>query len=299
MVLADLHTIAGSKKEAARIYAELAKEDPGRPEIEESLAYLAWQSGDPAMAREHFSKALDDNTKNAQMCYHYAALEHEAGSSERAMKALRRALEIKPDYREARLQLGLTLLGAQRYAEALSELVQVKSVSSEEAAYYFCALAFTDLKAGSVLEARKNADFARKWAKTPEQTEQATSLLRYLDVLNEPQKPAMATSGLAVPAAPAEQTEPPSLVHRPISRIEGKAKKLICAGKSAWFVVQTDAGEMTFQIADPTLVTIKHSGEVTHEFNCGIQSGYHVVVEFDSKASVSEGSAGLVRTLEF
>src|SRR5262249_59668721 len=75
MALADLLALNDKTDQARSSYEQLAKSNPGQPEVEESLGYLAWQAGDSDGARTHFGRAFAAGTKNAQMCYHYAMLD--------------------------------------------------------------------------------------------------------------------------------------------------------------------------------------------------------------------------------
>jgi hypothetical protein len=87
-------------------------------------------------------------------------------------------------------------------------------------------------------------------------------------------------------------------VREPLLQVEGKAQKLDCSGKSARFTILAAFGPLIFDIPDPKAVLLKGSSEVTHDFTCGPQSGYHVVVGY-LKADQAGNSAGIVRTLEF
>jgi tetratricopeptide (TPR) repeat protein len=55
MVLADLLALVRKPVEARKAYEQLAKDNPDKPEVEESLGYMAWQTGDRDAARQHFS----------------------------------------------------------------------------------------------------------------------------------------------------------------------------------------------------------------------------------------------------
>src|SRR5205807_419899 len=68
MVLADLLSVTHKRDEAKTAYERLAQSNPGRPQIEESLGYLAWQSDDPESARRHFARAIEAGSKDPQMC---------------------------------------------------------------------------------------------------------------------------------------------------------------------------------------------------------------------------------------
>ncbi|HLJ48271.1 MAG TPA: tetratricopeptide repeat protein [Bryobacteraceae bacterium] len=181
MALADL--LAGRKPDEARQrYEQIAKENPGRPEVEESLGYLAWRDKDIAGAREHFAKAIAAGTKNPQMCFHYAMLDRRGGDLKKeAIPALDRALELKPDYLEARLELGMMYLNMHEWNAALINLATIKHVDEEHAHRLFSGLAYADMHLGDAEAARKNAELAKKYAATDDEKRQSDELLRYLD----------------------------------------------------------------------------------------------------------------------
>lgn len=321
LALADLLGVIGKRDEASAAFEELARENPGKPEIEESLGYLAWQSRDTAAAVKHFASAFAAGSKDPQMCFHYAVLERQAGGANKdIVGALRKAVELKPDYLEARLQLGLELVNEKNYKDAVTELRQIKKINPEQARYYFSALAYADMQTGDTAEARKNAESAKQWAKTPEETERADSILHYLD-----QQQAEAAKPRFVPA-PAANSASTSTGDRPVlarhpepvspapgdlapkqllrrdeqlSRVEGLAQRLDCNGASARFHVLVGQKPMVFDIPDPTNVTIKHSDESHHDFTCGPQKPFHVVIQYAPSADSKATSAGVIRSMEF
>jgi tetratricopeptide (TPR) repeat protein len=313
LVLADLLAQTRKREEARQAYGQLAKDNPGRPEVDESLGYMELQAGDRDSARQYFSRAYAAGSKNAQMCFDYSLLEDSKG----AIPILRRAVELKPDYVAARLQLGLMLVNQQNYSEALDELHQVKKINSEQAPTYFLALAYSDLRTGHPDLARKDADSAKQWAKTPAESEQVASLLRYLDEsktgatagsIAEPEPPAKPS---AQASADSENSEIPKLRHAPapanplvkhdeqISHVQGVAERLDCDGQSARFHVLVGQTSMVFEIPDPSNVLIKHSGEAHHDFTCGVQKPFPVAVDYAVKPDAKKGTAGIVRELDF
>ncbi len=81
LTLADLLAATHRTEEATQEYGRLAKENPDRPEVQESLGYLAWQERDVPQARNHFGKALAADGKDARMCFDYAMLERRPGGN--------------------------------------------------------------------------------------------------------------------------------------------------------------------------------------------------------------------------
>ena len=209
LMLADVLAAAG-KKEAQAVYEKLAAANPGKPEIERSLGYLVWQHGDRTAARGHFEKAFAAGDKDPQMCFHLAVLEREAQApDEKIIPPLQRALLSRSDYTDARLQLGFVQMNAHNYDAALASFVQLHSISSEQAASVFNAMAYAYLQKGDLAQARKQAISARKWDKTEAETRQTDELIRFLDLEETAGRPAPAppTIEAASLSAPSESSK--------------------------------------------------------------------------------------------
>jgi tetratricopeptide (TPR) repeat protein len=318
MVLADLLALIHKPDEARRAYEQLAKDNPGKPEVEESLGYMEWQASNTESARQHFSRASAAGTKNAQMCFDYAALESQATPAGQDIAGiLRRAVDLKPDYVEARLRLGLLLTSQEHYSAALDELHRIPTINPEQAPSYFLALAYANYRTGQLDDARKNAESAKKWAKTGAETQQAESLIKALEGpkrAEPPAKPGVQASnsdkepGLPTlryrpaPGSEVRETAPrnPFIKHDDqMAHVEGVAQRLDCDGESARFHVLVGQTAMTFEIPDPSNVLIKHSGEAHHDFTCGAQKPFHVAVDYAVKPDTKKGTAGIVRGLDF
>jgi tetratricopeptide (TPR) repeat protein len=318
LVLADLLALVHKPEEARRAYGQLATDNPDRPEVQESLGYLALQAGDQAAARQYFSKAFTAGTKNAQMCVDYAQLEWQAAPAD-LIAILRRAVELKPDYVAARLQLGLALTNHENYTEAIDQLHRIPKIEPDQAPSYFLALAYSNLRTGHPDEARKDAESAKKWAKTPAQTEEAETLLRSVDEskAGPPRgisaQPEQASINNTDPGRPTlrHSDAPASEIHEAaprnpfvkredqVSHVEGLAQRLDCEGQSARFQVLVGKATMVFEILDPSSVLIKHSGEAHHDFTCGPQQPFPVAVDYAVKPDPKKGTAGIVRELDF
>jgi tetratricopeptide (TPR) repeat protein len=329
LVLADLLALTHKSDEARQAYGQLVTDHPDRPEAQESLGYLALQTGDSDSARQYFSGALQAGTKDPQMCFDYAMLSLNASAGKDGVAGLRRAVELKPDYLEARLQLGLALTDEENYAEALEQFHQIKKVNADQAPSYFLALSYADYRTGHIEEARQNAEAAKKWAKTPADSDRASSILQALDTSQGARSQEAPQPAVAQQSRPATQLQtmerepdsaPPTLRHQPaptqsvheriprnpfvkpddqMAHVEGEAQSLDCAGESARFHVRVGQTAMVFEIPDPTNVLIKHSGEVQHDFACGVQKPFHVAIDYAVKSDPKRGTAGIVRELDF
>ena len=327
LVLADLLALVNKPDEARRAYEELAKANPENPELLESQGYLEVRVGKSDAARQYFSRAYQAGTKSAQLCFDYATLELQGDSgAKEAIPILRRAIELKPDYVEARLQLGLVLASQQNFAEALDQLHQIKTVKPEQAPSYFLALGYAYLGTSRPDEARKSAESAKKWAKTASDSEQVDSLVQALDraqsasgqtpapPVTPPSKPPVQAPNRSeddavptlrrapAPAPEVHETAPRNpFIQRDdqMNRIEGTAERLDCAGKSLELHVLVGQATMVFEIPDPDKVLIKHGGEVHHDFSCGAQKPFPITVYYAAKPDLKKGTAGIVREMDF
>jgi len=181
VMLADLLAAMNRKELATAAYDKLAKQYPGSPEIAKSLGYLAWQSGDDDTARKYFEQALP-GTRDPQMCYHLAMLYHDSGQGgDKLLATLTKAVSLKPDYGEARLQLGLLEYNRRNYPGAIAALAPIDQIAPERAATLYNALAYAYAETGDLSAARKALETGRKWNKTAAEKQRAEELARFLD----------------------------------------------------------------------------------------------------------------------
>lgn len=269
LVLADLLATIGKRDQAKAAYERLAKTDPQKPEVQQSLGYLAWQSNDREAARQYFEKAFAAGDRDPQMCFHLAMLEREARQpDDKVIPPLLRALEVRNDYFDARMQLAAVELNAHNWAAALAAFVQLRNVPAEHAAMVFNGLGYANLQLGNFPEARKDAENARKWDRTEADTRQTDSLMQYLDAREAAQKRGARTESAkgALPdaepsetpmlkrAVPADDSGERTMVSPPSEQtehIEGIAKSLDCEGKVVRFTILAGQKTMSFAMEDP------------------------------------------------
>ena len=316
LALADLLGATRKRDDARKAFFGLEKQFPGRPETARSLGYLEWRSGDDRAAREYFEKAFAAGESDPEMCFHLAMLaraQRQEGDQVRA--PLLKALQAKPDYLEARLQLGYLELSEQNYAAALLAFRQISNAPPQHASALFGGLAAANLSVGNLELARSNAEEARKWATTAPDTERAEHILRDLENRAEGERLARERSAAlqavnTMPAprpltavsailpetdAPLRQFPPPPVENH---RVEGTAIAFDCAREGARLRVLVNGRTLVFAFGDPDQVMLRHNGKVVHEFTCGPQKPYKVAVEYDEAPAGSE-LAGYIRLLEF
>lgn len=210
LTLATLTALLGRTGEASDRLEKLAGAHPDDPEVEQALAYLDWRRGNLDRALGRFEQALTHGAGGWKIYWDYARLSALGGRErEPRLAMVRKALELKPDLTEARLMLGQELYGMGRYAEALAELRQIPNIDPPHATLLFVTLAYLSAQLSQPSEARRYAEEARKYARTPSQTASVDSLLEDLE-----NRAASSSPGLPPPPPDVDDPGPPILRHR-------------------------------------------------------------------------------------
>jgi tetratricopeptide (TPR) repeat protein len=281
LALADL-LVAVDKPNPARLeYDRLDKEQPGRADVSGSLGYLALRDGDRAGARARFEQALSAGTSDARLCYSLANLEREAGQPPaKRMAPLERALQLNPDYDDARLQLGLTQVDMRAFPAAIATLMRIPTVTPERAPPLFSALAFAKLQTGDVDAARRDAETARKWVRTPAEKVGVDQLLKLIDARSK-------GAGAAHPGETVQQAA-------------GSMWRVECSPAGSHLLLQSERGLMTFDLPPAEAVEFTHhSGGGSLNITCGKPMTLPVVVEYALPVGFGSATAGVVRRLEY
>ncbi len=268
VMLADLMATMNKREQAKAAYDKLSKQFPGSPDIAESLGYLAWQSGNMESARTYFETALP-GTKNPQMCYHLAMLYHDAGQGgDKLIATLTRAIALKPDYAEARLQLGIQKYNRGDYPGAIDALASIRQIAPEHAATLHSVL---------------TEAYAQTGVPAPRESERPA--MRRADGSHEP---------LDSTAAAVVQDLPGGL-----KRIEGQADSLNCDAGNPRLSILVGTTTMTFEIADPSQVAVRHQGAGRFEFVCGPMNKLPIKVDYQPGVNPGPDIAGFVKAIEF
>ena len=309
LVFADL--LASQKKtaaEAERRLSNLATEHPESPDVQESLGYLEWQQGNVAKAREGFRLAADRGSKNPEMLYHYSQLLRESGgSAAQIMPVLQRAVAIKPDYWDAWFDLGLTATNEQQWNVGFVALSHIKAVTPERAYALFSAIAYCELHMKDLKEARAGAERAKQYAKSPDQELQISSILRYLDALEQKgaveSTPIVSSSSAAMEQTPLSDSpkilehahhdlprDVPS-IHWPgnLQHVEAVAKSFDCDPKAPRLHVIVNSKEMVFELDDPLGIKVRNRVSGTFDFQCGPQKPFKVGIFYVPPATPRSG----------
>ncbi len=308
-ILADINKIG----EARQAYIKLASENPASPEVPEALGYLAWRQGKQDEVRADFAKAVELGSRNARMYYEYAAMAGQAGDSGKLqIKLLRKAVDLDPDYYEARLHLGFQLTSASDYAGALAEFAHLKRIEPEHAFAFFQAVAYAAYRTGDKDGARANAKRAAECAPGPAERAQVEQLIESLDqhpgermrtmadVLEpeaepepEPEKPHKALQ-------PRETAVAPQLPKRiPLSAVEGTLDQIDCLGTTARLRITAAGRPVRLLIDKPTAIEVRGAKAGSFTMTCGPQKARSTVrVEYEPKVNDQLGTTGLVRVME-
>ena len=170
-----LHQAAGEANESQGLYDAAIREyqrvlamTPRRPGIHFRIGRAILErsrgepsSDDPAEARKAFEEELKIDPTNANAAYEIAEMHRQAGELEPARKFFEQALTHYPEFEDALVGLGRTLIALGLPAEALPRLhAATKQNPENEVAYYQLAQAYTAL--GKSAEQEKAlAEFTR------------------------------------------------------------------------------------------------------------------------------------------
>jgi tetratricopeptide (TPR) repeat protein len=182
IVLGDLLAAINRREQAKIIFERISATGVATSDVEEALGYLAWQANDREAARRHFRRAIEIGTKDAQLCFHLAMLDAEAGLPDAAIiPHLEKAVELKSDYMEAALRLGIAKNNTHDFEGALKVLEKVHPVDDRDSFQLFYAVAYAQAHRDDPVAARSSAIRAQKLAATPEEAKLASEMLLYLD----------------------------------------------------------------------------------------------------------------------
>lgn len=308
--LAPLHTALaltdllasqpGKAREAANRLNQLAAEYPQNAEIEESLGYSAWQSGNPRAAAAHFAKAAEAGIDDPEMLFHYATLiGQDEDKLQTSIAAVKKALALKPEYREAKYFLGMQEMNARQYGAAFSTLMSLKTIKPAEAFKVYSALAYCSLELKDPAQARKLGKQAQQYAGNDSERQRANEFVDYLDRLEKYQEAADHPEPAPKMAAlPRELPQPAAMPRRPERpRVTGQAVALECRDSLLRLHIQAADKKLVFTIRDPKDIVVRNTKDGYVNFNCGPMKPVLVTVVFEADATGA--TAGLVRELDF
>lgn len=166
---------------SGEIAATLGDLIPSNFSTEETLGYRALEHGQVAEARAHFRLAVDRHSTDPNVLFYLAHLDHEAGvPAKQVLPLLDRALALKPDMPDARLELALLAANDGEFARALAALQKLSAPRPENAFAATYTEAYCHAHLDHLPEARTTAERARTLARNDRDRAQVSELLEYI-----------------------------------------------------------------------------------------------------------------------
>ena len=280
LMLADLMAANNNQNGAQIQYAKLEQEAPARADLLASIGYMALSSRDRETARGYFERAYAAGSADSKMCYELAMLDNAAKApAARVMPILERALKARPDFTEAKAQLGLLKVNTRDFAGGVAILTSIPTVTPQIAPAVLCMLAYADIQTGDVEGARQNIEGCRKWSKTAEETERAEKIGKFVEARSNP----------AVAVRPGEQ----------VRRLTGIARNVECSDEGNRLQVSVGSKLITFDLPAVEAVELPLKPKRPVSLACGPMQPAEIGVEYAPPRSAMETSIGIVRRLNY
>jgi tetratricopeptide (TPR) repeat protein len=280
LALTDLLVATGKRDEARAEYASLEREQPDRPDLNQSIGNLALWNKDLSGARQYFAKAFDAGNADPQLCFDLAVLDREAKQPPaKIIPILERSLQSKPDFTEAKVQLGLVRIEARDFPGAIAMLMSIPRITSQSAPSVYCGLAYARIQTGDLEEARGDAQTCAKWAKTDAESARAQRISKLIEARSKP----------SVAVRPGEK----------LQRVVGIARDLECAPEGNRLRIAIRNKLAVFDMPDLAAVELPAAPSAVFSLNCGALKPARIGVEFAPPRSAMETSVGIVRRLEY
>lgn len=301
ILLAGLLAATGEYDRAAAEYRDLVKLEPQNASIAAAFGALALRGHDFETARREWKRAIESGVTDADLCYQYANLADSVGmQAEEVRSALRRAIELKPDFGDARWKLALLENNAGEFEESTKQLRAMRTIAPSRRFDYWSALSYAEDETDHHEAAAEAAKVAERFAVTDAESARARELAY------------IAQTELAVRFATDENGQRKMVTSRAprgtsdwnpfiepndrMRKVEGVLADVRCAEERLTGIV-VRGGTKTAQLAvrDPQQVLISNGPS---QFMCGPQTdGKSVVVEY--AAQPSGLVEGVVRGIRF
>jgi tetratricopeptide (TPR) repeat protein len=280
LALADLMVAIGKRDEAKAEYARLAMEQPDRGDLDQSMGNLALWSQNKDAARQAYAKAYAEGNADPRMCLELAILQSAARQPPaRIIPILERALKSRPDYTEAKVELGLMRIEMRDFAGAITTLMEIPKVVPQIAPTVYCGLAYAYVETGDLERAREDVGICWKWARTEADQTRAERIAKLVEARTKP--------GAAV--LPGEK----------LQRTIGVASNLQCAPEGNRLQVIVGDKLVTFDLPEAAAVEMPAASAANFALTCGPLKPVRIGVEFAPPRSAMETSVGVVRRLEY
>lgn len=281
--LALLQAHSPEKRSAAK--QRMTTLDTATWQTHEALAYSTWLDGAADKAWPHFQKAIELGADSAKLYYDASRAALYAGKrNEEPLAYLRKAMDLYPDWPEARIQLLEQLIYLGKYQDANSLRTTFKSVSPANASRLFRGVAMVELALGAAPQAKAAIERARQYARTDFDTAECDRIeqhIRYLSARAQSEK----DRGAAIAAALQQSsevfensppTQPKLILPEGSIQLVGTLLNIDCAAAPILKVQPANGSPIEIQLSDPTKVNnyLVSAGQTTPklDLSCGEQS---------------------------
>jgi tetratricopeptide (TPR) repeat protein len=239
--------------------------------------------------------------RDAMLCYQYAILAEDAGvPADEISQGLRRAIELKPEFDDARYKLGLHESNRGHYSEALEQFRAMSSVSPGRAYGYWTAVTAALTETEQREEAKEAAAKAMHYARNSEERASASQLayVAGTDLTVRFSRDSNGTLRMVTARKPhgSDDWNPFVEPNDHVVLIEGRIRKVECsAGRITGFRIEGESTAVEVTLPDPAHVLIRGG---TPEFVCDAEDGRQVVIQYaasDQRVSAN----GILRGMQF
>ena len=297
-LLADLLIATGELDRAEALYRDLDREAPRNADIAAALGTIALRRADNQGARREWKQAIEAGVTDANLCYRYAVLAGMAGlANDEIRSALERAVDLRPDFDDARYMLALLEKNTSHYEAAVAQLRAMRNVAQARRYDYWAILADALNELGQRPEAKAAADQAARYATNPSEHARAAQLAytSQTDLAVQFARDSNGRAQMITTRVPHDSDWNPFIEEGDdIRRLHGIVKEIDCGNKVTRFVVEVAGVRLRLAIEDPSRVRMRNAPP---EFVCGLQTANQVLVEY--AVSKNKGTDGIVRGMEF
>jgi tetratricopeptide (TPR) repeat protein len=301
LMIADLLLACADLGRARTAYSVLANERPEDARVAAALGNIALREGDRSTGREQWKRAMQLGIRDPTLYYQYAILAEDANVPASDIEsALRRAIELRSDFDDARYKLGLLESNRGHYAAALEQFRAMRSVPVERAYGYWTAVASALTETDHREEAKEAAGNAMHYATNADERGSASRLAyaAETDLTIQVSHDANGTLHMVTARKPHGTNDWNPFIEPGdhIIYVEGQIRKVECsAGKITGFRVATASAAIEVALPDPSHVLIRGG---TPEFVCGAVDERKVAIQY---AAIEKHGAvdGVLRGMQF
>jgi hypothetical protein len=300
-VLAALVLASGDLDRAQAVYRILQTERSSDPAVAATLGSIALRKHDDVKAILEWKRAFDLGVRDPVLCYQYATLlENAHAPDDQIAAALRRAIELKPGYDDARYRLGLLESSRQNHTAALEQLRAMRSVPHARAYTYWLTIASALLGSDQRPAAKAAAEKAIAFATTRDQRQLAAllELDTETDVTVQFACDSQGNLQMVTSRKPHGATGwNPFIEFGDQTRTAtGQIRKVECtAGAITGFEISDTSATVRVSLPDPSHVLIEGGNP---EFYCGAEDGRKVTIQYAAKPA-QDGTQGILRGMHF